>query len=109
VVGIDDDPNALHAAEENLVLNRGADVTLRAADLRSIRGDRFDLVMANLTGALLIEGAQRLRDLTAPGGRLLLSGFLREEETAVLAAYSDVSVSYRSDEEEWLCVSLQRP
>ena len=117
VVGIDDDPNALHAAEENLTLNRGADVTLHAADLRSTApfdGDQggpktFDLVTANLTGALLIEAAGRLHDLAAPGGRLILSGFMRHEEAAVVAAHSGLAVSNRSEEEEWVCVSLQRP
>lgn len=116
VAGIDDDPNALHAAEENLTLNRGADVTLRAADLRSMslfdvaqgRPETFDLVMANLTGGLLTEAAGRLHALTAPGGRLILSGFLQNDEAAVLAAYSGLAVSHRSEEEEWLCVTLQR-
>ena len=109
VVGIDDDPDALHAAEENLLLNRAADVTLRAADLRSTGPDTFDLVMANLTGALLIEAAGRLLDRSAQGGHLILSGFMRHEEKAVLAAYSDLAVSSRSKENEWVCVSLQRP
>jgi ribosomal protein L11 methyltransferase len=117
VVGIDDDPNALHAAEENLTLNRGADVTLRAADLRSTAPSdgtqdglqTFDVVTANLTGALLIEAAGRLRDLTAPGGRLILSGFMLHEEAAVIAAYSELTVGNRAEEEEWVCVSLQRP
>ena len=109
VVGIDDDRDALLAAEENLSLNRGADVTLRAADIRSLGQEAFDLVVANLTGALLIEAARALCDRTTAGGRLILSGFLRHEEAAVLAAYSDLTVSHRSEEEGWLCVSLQRP
>jgi len=117
VVGIDDDSNALRAAEENLTLNRAAAVTLRAADLRltgpsdSAQGGpkTFDLVTANLTAALLIEAAGRLRDLAAPGGRLILSGFMRHEEAAVVAAYPGLAISNRSEEEDWVCVSLQRP
>ena len=109
VAAIDDDPNAIHAAEENLSLNRAADVTLREADLRSPEPETFDLVMANLTGGLLTEAAERLRGLAAPGGRLILSGFIRHDEAAVLAAYSDLAVSSRSEEDEWVCVSLQRP
>ena len=109
VVGIDDDPDALHAAGENLSLNRGADVALRAADLRSTGPDTFDLVMANLTGALLVEAAGRLHDLTAQGGRLIVSGFIRHEEEAVRAAYSDLAVSNRSEEDEWVCVGFERP
>ena len=109
VVGIDDDANALQAAEENLTLNRGAEVTLTNADLRSASPGTFDLVTANLTGALLIEAAGRLRDLAKPGGRLILSGFLRHEEAGVMAAYSGCEVSTRAEEEEWVCVSVQRP
>ena len=108
VIGIDDDANALHAAEENLTLNRGADVTLTTADLRSASPGTFDLVTANLTGALLIEAAGRLRDLAKSGGRLVLSGFLRHEEAGVMAAYSGCAVSTRAEEEEWVCVSVQR-
>lgn len=117
VVGVDDDPDALHAAEDNLSLNRAADVTLRAADLRSTGPldsahggpNAFDLVMANLTGGLLTAAARRLSDLAAPGGRLILSGFLGDEETAVMAAYSNLTVTNRSEEEGWLCVTLQQP
>jgi ribosomal protein L11 methyltransferase len=109
VVGIDDDANALQAAEENLSLNRGAEVTLTNADLRSASPGTFDLVTANLTGALLIEAAGRLRDLAKPGGRLILSGFLRHEEPRVMAAYSGCAVTTRAEEDEWVCVSVQRP
>jgi len=109
VVGLDDDPNALHAATENLALNRAADVTLRAGDLRSTTPEPFDIVMANLTGALLRDGAARLRDLTGPGAHLILSGFMRSEEADVLAPYADLMVRSRTEEAEWLCVTLGRP
>lgn len=109
VIGIDDDPDALHAAEENLPLNRAADVTFRVDDVRTMKPGTFNLVTANLTGALLVEIRARLRDLTAPGGRLIISGFMREEEDAIVAAYSDFTVSTRSEEDGWVCVGLQRP
>ena len=109
VIGIDDDMNALQAAEENLTLNRSADVSLTAGDLRSASPGTFDLVTANLTGGLLIEAAGHLRDLARPGARLILSGFLRSEEDEVKAAFADDAVTSRSEEEEWACVCVQRP
>jgi ribosomal protein L11 methyltransferase len=108
VVAIDDDENAVHAAEDNLTLNRGADVALRVADFRSLRDESFDLVLANLTGGLLIASAEQLQELARRNGRLILSGFLRHEEDAVLAAYPGVEVVHRSQEEEWVSVTLQR-
>lgn len=108
VLGIDEDSNAFHAAQENLSLNRGADVSLRLVDVRSIAIEPFDVVLANLTGALLREAASRLKDLAGPGASMVLSGFQGEEEAGVLSAYSDLAVTSRTERDEWVCVTLQR-
>ena len=109
VVGIDDDPDALQAAEDNLTLNRDAKVSLRAGDARAIGLLGFDLVMANLTGTLLATAAVQLRGLAKPGGLLVLSGLLENEEAMVRAAYAECPVHNRSQEGEWLCITFQRP
>lgn len=108
VLGIDDDPDAIRAAHENLALNPGAAVALRTVDLRKDGLGAYDVVIANLTGGLLIQAARRLHDLTAPSGRLILSGFLKHEEAGVRAAYSNLAPNARAQEDEWLCVTLQR-
>ena len=109
VVGIDDDPDALQAAADNLTLNRDAKVSLRRIDARAIGLGGFDLVMANLTGTLLAAAAVPLCGLAKPGGYLVLSGLLEEEEAMVRAAYPDCLVHNRSQEGEWLCITFQRP
>ena len=96
VVAIDDDPDAIQAAWENLPLNPWRDVTLSAADLRSADLPAFDIVLANLTGGLLIQAAARLRDLTSADGRLILSGFMAHEEADVLAAFAAFAVAQRA-------------
>ena len=108
VLGIDEDPNAFRAAQENLSLNDCVDVALRLVDVRSITIEPFDVVMANLTGALLREAAPRLKDLASPGASLVLSGFLREESAEVLAAYSDLAVTTLTEQDEWVCATLKR-
>jgi ribosomal protein L11 methyltransferase len=107
VVAIDNDSDAIQAAGENLELNRGAEVTLCIGDIRSNEGGLFDVVVANLTGALLREAAVRLRALTRPGAHLILSGFLRSEEADVLTSFEGLAVKRRTEEEEWLCLTLQ--
>jgi ribosomal protein L11 methyltransferase len=109
VAGVDDDPDALQSAADNLSLNRDAQVELHDGDVRSIGLSGFDLVMANLTGALLAAAAPTLRSLGKPGGYLVLSGLLEDEEAGVLSAYAGCVVHNRSQEGEWLCVSLQQP
>ncbi len=107
VIAIDDDADAVSAARENLTLNPRARVSLQVADLRQMESANADLVLANLTGALLVAAANRLRQLTDSGGRLILSGFLAGEERNVLHAFAPLAVEHRDQEEEWLCVTLR--
>jgi ribosomal protein L11 methyltransferase len=114
VVGIDDDPDAIASATENVHLNEGANVQLETADLRSASPEpgrraslgQFDVVIANLTGGLLVQAAGALQAVTAPGGLLVLSGFMTHEEGNVLAAYDGFEARSRTAEDEWLCVTL---
>lgn len=106
VVAIDDDPDAVAAATANLDLNREGHVDVRAGDLRTAPAASFDVVVANLTGALLIQAADRLRALAAPSGRLVVSGLMADEERAVLGAYAGLDLSRRGQEDEWICLEL---
>ena len=108
-VGIDDDADAITAAHENLQLNPQAEATLLVADLRATDVGSADIVIANLTGGLLISAARALQDLVARGGSLVLSGLMAVEETDVIAAFPAWSVDYRSEEDEWLCVVISPP
>jgi ribosomal protein L11 methyltransferase len=107
VIGIDDDADAVSAARENLTLNPPARVTLRIGDLRQMESANADLVLANLTGALLVSAADRLKRLTDSGGQLILSGFMASEERDVLDAFAPLAVEHRAQEEEWVCVTLR--
>jgi ribosomal protein L11 methyltransferase len=106
VTGIDDDADAIHAAWENLALNPGATVSLIVGDFRTTPIVPVDVVVANLTGALLVSAAERLRRLTKAHGRLVLSGFTTNEEADVIAAYGAFSVEHRGEEDGWVCLTF---
>lgn len=106
VTGIDDDQDAIQAAWDNLSLNPSAQVTLIVGDFRTTELVPADVILANLTGGLLMQSARRLRDLTNAHGRLILSGFTVPEEQEVLAAFGAFSVEHRGEEEGWVCVTL---
>ena len=59
----------------------------------------FDLIMANILSDTLIELAPHLKRIVAPGGRLVLGGFLADEADDVLSHYRlsacDVSAARR--------------
>ena len=107
VTGIDDDQDAIQAAWDNLSLNPSAQVTLIVGDLRTTDLVPADVILANLTGGLLMQSADRLRALATANARLVLSGFTADEERDVLAAFGAFAVEHRGEEEGWICVTLK--
>jgi len=107
-VGIDDDGDAIAAARENLDLNPQAEVTLLVQDLRSTDVGSADIVIANLTGGLLMSAALTIQDFVTRGGSLVLSGLMTVEESDVLSAFPAWRVEHRLEEDEWLCLTLIR-
>ena len=105
-VAIDDDPDAVQAARENADRN-GVSVEFLVADMRATALSPFDLVMANLTGGLIVQSASRRQDLMPARGCIILSGFQDHEEAAVLAALPALRVADRGQEDEWVCVTLR--
>jgi ribosomal protein L11 methyltransferase len=108
VLAIDDDPDAIAAAGANVSLNHESRIALEIGDFRFAKIGQFDLVTANLTGALLIASADRLASLAIPGGRLILSGFMDHEEREVMRAFEDSTMEWRTQEDEWVCFRLTR-
>ena len=106
-VGFDDDADAITAARENLELNPQAEATLLVADLRATDVGSSDIVIANLTGGLLIAAAPTLQEFVGRGGSLILSGLMAVEEQDVLAAFPTWTVEQRAEEDEWLCLVLR--
>ncbi len=101
-IGIDDDPDAIRAARENLALNPLlTDVTFRVADVNAGSLPAADVILANLTGALLQRTAPTLLAALRPHGRLIVSGLLREERDAVVRAFEDATLVQETGEDEW--------
>jgi ribosomal protein L11 methyltransferase len=108
--GIDSDADAIACAQDNLRLNREleAKVTYLIADAREPVGTA-DLVLANLTGAMLMNAVSQLLAVTAPEGELILSGFQPHEAGAVLEAFeTETSVIARRAEGAWEAALLRR-
>jgi ribosomal protein L11 methyltransferase len=120
VDGIDVDPDAVANADENLALNpsigHASLIHFSATDLRAGRADverrhagPADIVLANLTGALLIAAAPDLLGRAAAGAWLILSGFQHHEGAGVIRAFAEHAVPVRHRSEgEWEAVLLRK-
>ena len=106
VEGIDTDPDAIANAVENLASNptiaSRATIRFRVQDLRPEAetaptpraGDPgADLVLANLTGALLVSASCHLVARARPGGLLVVSGFQEHDVAGVIAAFADAGAN----------------
>ena len=106
VVGIDNDPDALQNARENLERNAVRDVVeLREGDT-SIGTEAAAVVLANLTPALLQRVSADLRRMTVPGGVLIVSGFAQEEAQDVVETLGLVEVERRV-QDNWAAAALR--
>jgi ribosomal protein L11 methyltransferase len=107
-LGIDIDPDALDNARENAGLNEtGEGVRFDLGDFREM-AHSADVVLANLTGGLLANSADALNRMVAPGGFLIVSGFMESEKDAVLTALERVlDLQALTQEEEWLSATYK--
>lgn len=109
-LGIDNDADAIQSAGENLALNpEAAHVRFALGDLSAEALPEADIVVANLTGALLVKSARRLLAAIPSGGTLVLSGLMSHERDDVRAAFPDASVAWEREEDGWIGLSVKKP
>jgi ribosomal protein L11 methyltransferase len=109
VVAVDHDADALQNARENIARNgAGPSIDIVQDDLGGLRIERADIVLANLTGAVLVRYAAELRSLAVDGGYLILSGFAPQDAAVVHAAFKGLTVIADAIEGEWAAVTLRR-
>lgn len=109
VRGVDIDADAIEAARHSAALNvLPRPVVFEAADVFAALPAPAEVVLANLTGAMLIRSAAALTALVVGDGTLVVSGFMEYERPAVEAALDAFDVVARSHEAEWCAAVLRR-
>jgi len=102
VVGIDIDPQAVTASQDNALANG---VTAEFHDARPVALPPADVVVANILANPLRVLAPLLIGLMKPGGRIVLSGILDGQAEAVIEAYSPAVVfDDPMREDGWICL-----
>ena len=102
VTAVDIDPIAVDAARETARRNQVADqIHIQEGSIPANK--RYDLILANLTADLLQHLAPEIAGATAPGGRLVASGFLtaRQEEVAQALAGVGLRPANTRSEDDW--------
>jgi ribosomal protein L11 methyltransferase len=111
VLATDIDGPSVRAARENVRLNRvNSYVEASKADgVASLRRrGPFDLIFANILLRPLQRFATPLTKLVAPGGCIILSGILKSQANAVIAAYHGLVLERCIDIEGWTTLVMKK-
>lgn len=106
VIAVDTDQVAVDATRENAERN-GVRVGVHLGSAADVDG-AFDVVLANLVGATLVQLAADLRARVAPSGRLVAAGITNEREPEVVAAFAaqGLHVVERDERDDWVRLIL---
>ena len=108
VVAVDSDPDALGNARDNIARNGAAPaIDIIRDDLGTLRVERADLVLANLTGAVLVRYAGELRGMARDEGYLVLSGFAPQDAVVIKTAFAGLAVIDEQVDGEWAALTLR--
>jgi ribosomal protein L11 methyltransferase len=110
VTAVDFDSESVRVARANARANRvRRKLTIRRGDVTKLpirpgqRGQRYDLVCANLISPLLIAERRRITAQLKPTGTLVLAGILKPEFVKVQKAFKDLGLklAFSREEKEW--------
>ena len=108
VVAVDNDADALRNAQDNIARNGGAaTIDIICDDLNTLKLQPGDVVLANLTAAVLVRYAKTLRHLAGSGACLILSGFAPDHLMEILPAFETTRLIKELTEGDWSAICLR--
>lgn len=111
VIAVDHDDQAITATRENAQFNGVSEQiqTLTLVDWGRDRSwqasEHFDVVVANILAAPLIDLAPTFSRSLRQGGSLVLAGILDHQASQVMQAYPGVKFGPTFAEDEWVCLA----
>lgn len=114
VLASDIDPVAVEVTRENARANGTGPLVLAVTadgldNPLLARGAPYDLIVANILAGPLTRLAPAIQKSLAPGGTLVLSGLLREQELLVTSFYKQLRLVSRRRMGPWSALVLEKP
>lgn len=111
VLGIDNDPEAVRIATDNVLLNKlNCKMEVSGTPLQQIQ-EHFNLIVANIVHDVLITMTKDFNKLLKTEGSLVLSGLLHgEQEENILHLYQNNGFLFedRAQQNEWVALHLRK-
>ena len=85
VLGVDNDDWCIENASENIVINNTQSIEIEKVNDANLN-KKFNIIIANINKNIILDNLAFLAEATMPGGVVLLSGLLEEDEPEIEAA-----------------------
>ncbi len=111
VFAIDNDEWSINNAMENIQANDCKKITLQNKnDVIGIPQPNIDIIVANINLNVLIKNVNHISTISHTGSILLMSGFLYEDERAILNSFSSIGFVKKgvSQREGWIALTLKK-
>ncbi len=109
VLAIDYDEWSIANAADNIAENHCSRIVLEQSDHAGGKGS-FDVILANINRNVILDNMNELANSLLPGGELLLSGLLTDDEPAVRTAAESCLLDFagRDERDKWLFLRFLR-
>jgi ribosomal protein L11 methyltransferase len=112
-LGVDNDSQAVFASRDNALRNDIESdkfvVVMPDDDAVGEWTGKANLMVANILAGPLLELADQLISLTAPGGTILLTGVLEAQAPQLIARYQHVNLKLNQQRDGWVLLEGQKP
>lgn len=92
ITAIDNDDWAYLNAVENVERNNLPHINVYQGDAAMLKGQKFDIILANINRNILLMDMEKYRDSLAPGGTLMMSGFYTEDVEVITAKAKELGL-----------------
>lgn len=109
VLATDYDDWCIENSEENISNNNCKVIDIHKNDSLNI-DQQFDIILANINRNILLDNLDGFAKISMAGTQLLLSGFLQNDETDMVASFKSIGFNLLKKKEKngWIALLLQR-
>lgn len=95
IEAVDIEPQSYENTIENARINSVSNIIPRLGDINAVEGKDFDGILANINRHIILDSLEHLSHLIRPGGWLLISGILLQDQAIVTEAAA--AVGFRTE------------
>ncbi len=108
IVAIDNDDWSIENAKENILQNNCSKINIVKGAVFP-ENKRYDIILANITLNVILDNLSSIALAATTGSKILLSGFLKSDESAIVNALQLNNLTYLSTEQkgEWLAIAAE--